>query len=109
MCRKDSAGFIVSRLAAAQLAEACRLYEEGVASVEDIDRAMRLGLRHPMGPFEMGPFELADFTGLETSEHVTEGLAEVFGERSPNAPDPETIGRERVPRPQDRWRIVPIR
>lgn len=76
VCRKDSAGFITSRLAAAQLVEACRLYDEGVASIEDIDKAMRLGFRHPMGPFE-----LSDFTGLDTSMHVCNGLTEVFGDR----------------------------
>jgi 3-hydroxybutyryl-CoA dehydrogenase len=61
LVRKDSPGFIVNRLLFAQFAEAVRMLEEGVASAEDIDTALRLGLNHPMGPFT-----LQDFTGVDT-------------------------------------------
>lgn len=51
--KKDSPGFIVSRLLYTYLNEAARMLSEGVASVEDIDTAVKLGLNYPMGPFEM--------------------------------------------------------
>jgi len=73
---KDSQGFITSRVLSAFLAECFRVYEEGVASKEDIDKAVKLGLNHPMGPFE-----LADYLGLDTILHVHEGLTQAFGER----------------------------
>jgi len=73
---KDSQGFITSRVLSAFLAECFRVYEEGVASKEDIDKAVKLGLNYPMGPFE-----LADYLGLDTVLHVHEGLTEAFGER----------------------------
>jgi 3-hydroxybutyryl-CoA dehydrogenase len=58
---KDSPGYIVNRLLLPQINEAIRMFEEGIATKEDIDSAIRLGLRHPMGPFQ-----LADFIGLDT-------------------------------------------
>ena len=58
--KKDSPGFIVNRLMMAQYLEAIRLLEEGVATIEDIDKAVKLGLNHPMGAFE-----LQDFGGLD--------------------------------------------
>ena len=58
---KDAPGFIVNRINFATYAEAYRVMEEGVASIEDIDKAMRLGLNHPMGPFELN-----DYGGLAT-------------------------------------------
>ena len=57
----DAPGFIVNRINFATYAEAYRVMEEGVASIEDIDKAMRLGLNHPMGPFELN-----DYGGLAT-------------------------------------------
>jgi 3-hydroxybutyryl-CoA dehydrogenase len=51
--KKDSPGFIVNRLLIPYLIEAAKLLSEGVASVEDIDVAVKLGLNYPMGPFEM--------------------------------------------------------
>ena len=51
--KKDAPGFIVNRLNKALQVEAMRLMHEGVASCEDIDKAAKLGLNHPMGPFEM--------------------------------------------------------
>ena len=60
--RKDSPGFIVNRLLVPFLNEAARLLSEGVASVEDIDTAVKLGLNHPMGPFELIDMGGADLT-----------------------------------------------
>lgn len=59
---KDSPGFIVNRLLVPFLNEAARLLSEGVASVEDIDAAVKLGLNHPMGPFELIDMGGADLT-----------------------------------------------
>jgi 3-hydroxybutyryl-CoA dehydrogenase len=53
-----------------------RLYEEGIASIEDIDRAMRLGFNHPMGPFQ-----LMDMSGLDVVYHAMSGLTKVYGDR----------------------------
>jgi 3-hydroxybutyryl-CoA dehydrogenase len=58
--RQDSAGFIVNRINGMAMLEALRLLEKGVADAADIDRAVRLGLGHPMGPFE-----LMDMVGLD--------------------------------------------
>ena len=58
--KKDSAGFLVNRINAAIRMEAYRCYEEGIASIADIDTATKLGLNHPMGPFELN-----DMSGLE--------------------------------------------
>jgi len=74
--KADSPGYIVSRLLLAQRAEALRILDEGVASVEDIDRAVELGLHHPMGPFR-----LADFTGLDTALRNLQYLSAELGER----------------------------
>jgi 3-hydroxybutyryl-CoA dehydrogenase len=73
---KDTQGFITSRAVAALITECVRMLEEGVAGAEDIDKAIRLGLNHPMGPIE-----LADYVGLDTMVLVGEGLREAFGER----------------------------
>lgn len=76
VCNRDTVGFITSRAAAALRMECIRIYEEGIASIEDIDRAMRLGFNHPMGPFE-----LADFNGLDVSLLNGLSLKEAYGER----------------------------
>jgi 3-hydroxybutyryl-CoA dehydrogenase len=60
---------------------AARLYEEGVASIEDIDTAVKLGLNYPMGPFE-----LMDFTGIDVNYFVMEYLAGEFRENQYAAP-----------------------
>jgi 3-hydroxybutyryl-CoA dehydrogenase len=78
----DQAGFIVNRLLIPYLFDAIRLYEEGFASREDIDTAMRLGLAHPMGPLT-----LADLIGLDTLLSIGEVLKEAFpGESRYEAP-----------------------
>jgi len=68
---KDVPGFIVNRIMMIQFMEAIRLYEEGVASLEDIDKAVKFGLNYPMGPFE-----LMDLTGLDIGYYVNEYLSQ---------------------------------
>jgi 3-hydroxybutyryl-CoA dehydrogenase len=66
---KDVPGFLINRINAAFRAEVYNCLLEGVASIEDIDKAVRLGLNHPMGPFELG-----DFVGLEIGLNVFKTL-----------------------------------
>jgi 3-hydroxybutyryl-CoA dehydrogenase len=73
---RESPGFITSRINALIGNEAFYLLQEGVASAEDIDKAMKLGLNHPMGPFELG-----DLVGLDTRLHVLEYLHKTLGEK----------------------------
>lgn len=73
---QDTPGFIVNRLLAGLLAEASRVYDEKLASVEEIDKALRLGLGHPMGPFQ-----LFDFSGIDTITRAAEGLRAAYGDR----------------------------
>src|SRR6266849_8942024 len=70
---KDTPGFIVNRLMIPIMLEAVRALEQGVATVEDIDKAVKLGLRHPMGPFE-----LIDYTGLDINLHVANTFFDEF-------------------------------
>ena len=70
---KDTPGFIVNRLMIPIMLEAVRALEAGVATVEDIDKAVKLGLRHPMGPFE-----LIDYTGIDINYHVANVFFEEF-------------------------------
>lgn len=72
----DVTGFAVNRVLHAFIIEAIRLVEEGVATPEDIDTACRLGLGHPMGPFE-----LMDATTSNLCLQVQEILQEAYGER----------------------------
>jgi 3-hydroxybutyryl-CoA dehydrogenase len=72
---KDSPGFIVNRILIPMLNEACFALQEGLASAEDIDTAVKLGLNHPMGPLT-----LADFVGLDTCLAVSEVLHRELGE-----------------------------
>jgi 3-hydroxybutyryl-CoA dehydrogenase len=67
--KKDVPAFIVNRLMIPHFIEAMVLLEEGVASKEDIDKAAKLGLNYPMGPFE-----LMDLTGLDINLNVNEYL-----------------------------------
>lgn len=73
--KKDVPGFVVNRLMLIQFKEAQLVYEEGIASLEDIDKAMTLGLNHPMGPFT-----LMDFTGLDISYDSLVYLYNEFGQ-----------------------------
>jgi 3-hydroxybutyryl-CoA dehydrogenase len=72
----DVPGFATSRLGVAIGAEAIRMLESGVASVEDIDRAMELGYRHPMGPLKLG-----DLVGLDVRLAILEHLHREVGEQ----------------------------
>jgi 3-hydroxybutyryl-CoA dehydrogenase len=74
---KDQAGFIVNALLFPYLNNAIRLYEQGVASIEDIDAAMKGGCGFPMGPFA-----LLDLVGLDTSLAILDALYDEF--RDPN-------------------------
>ncbi|HEX3033432.1 MAG TPA: 3-hydroxyacyl-CoA dehydrogenase family protein, partial [Bacillota bacterium] len=65
--KKDTPGFIVNRILMPQFLEAMRIVEEGVATVEDVDKAVKLGLNYPMGPFE-----LQDFSGVDIGVFVAE-------------------------------------
>lgn len=68
-CKTDTPGFIVNRCLFAFMLEAIHCYEDGVATIEDIDTAIKAGLNHPLGPFEM-----MDMSGIDTFPHVTESL-----------------------------------
>jgi 3-hydroxybutyryl-CoA dehydrogenase len=73
---KESPGFITSRINAMIGNEAFYMLQEGVASAADIDKALKLGLNHPMGPFE-----LVDMVGLDTRLHILEYLHKTLGEK----------------------------
>lgn len=73
---KDMPGFATSRLGVAIGAEAMRMLETGVASIIDIDRAMELGYRHPMGPLK-----LTDLVGLDVRLSILEHLHKEIGEQ----------------------------
>jgi 3-hydroxybutyryl-CoA dehydrogenase len=65
--KKDTPGFIVNRIMTPHFLEAIKMLEEGIATAEDIDTAVKNGLNYPMGPFE-----LMDLTGIDIAYHVTE-------------------------------------
>lgn len=73
---KDTQGFVTTRALSAHMLECMRIYEEGVASLKDVDKAIRLGLNYPMGPLQ-----LADYVGLDTMLYASEGLVEAYGDR----------------------------
>jgi 3-hydroxybutyryl-CoA dehydrogenase len=73
---RDSPGFASSRLGVAIALEAMRMLEEGVASAEDIDAAMELGYRHPVGPLRT-----TDLVGLDVRLGIAEELAAQLGDR----------------------------
>jgi 3-hydroxybutyryl-CoA dehydrogenase len=83
---KDSTAFIVNRLLVPYLLDAVRLYEGGLASLEDIDAAMKLGCGYPMGPFT-----LLDLVGLDTAMYVAEVMFEEF--REPRYAPPPLLKR----------------
>jgi 3-hydroxybutyryl-CoA dehydrogenase len=72
----DRSGFIVNRLLVPYLLDAVRALEEGVGSVEDIDKGMKLGCGYPMGPFT-----LLDFVGIETTYYIANIMFEEFREK----------------------------
>ena len=74
-CR-DNSGFIVNRLLVPYLLDAVRALEEGVGSVEDIDKAMQLGCGYPMGPFT-----LLDFVGLDTTYYIANIMFDEYREK----------------------------
>jgi 3-hydroxybutyryl-CoA dehydrogenase len=78
---KESPGFITSRINAMIGNEAFYMLQEGVATAQDIDKALKLGLNHPMGPFEM-----VDLVGLDTRLHILEYLHKTLGEKFRPAP-----------------------
>jgi 3-hydroxybutyryl-CoA dehydrogenase len=72
---KNAPGFVVNRLLCPMLNEAILALQDGLASAQDIDRAMRLGASHPMGPLA-----LADYIGLDTLLTIMEALQQQLGE-----------------------------
>jgi 3-hydroxybutyryl-CoA dehydrogenase len=73
---RDSPGFITSRVNATIGNEAFYMMQEGIASAEDIDKALKLGLNHPMGPFE-----LVDLVGLDVRLSILQYLHRTLGEK----------------------------
>jgi 3-hydroxybutyryl-CoA dehydrogenase len=71
----DRPGFIVNRLLVPYLLDAVRAYENGLGTLEDIDKGMKLGCGHPMGPFT-----LLDFVGLDTTYYIANIMFEEFRE-----------------------------
>src|SRR4051794_25960790 len=78
---KESPGFITSRINAMIGNEAFYMLQEGIASPADIDKALKLGLNHPMGPFE-----LVDLVGLDTRLSILEYLHKSLGDKYRPAP-----------------------
>jgi 3-hydroxybutyryl-CoA dehydrogenase len=72
---KDASGFIVNRLLVPYMLDAIRSLEQGLGSIEDIDRSMVLGLGYPMGPFT-----LSDFVGIDTLFRIAEIMYEEYAE-----------------------------
>ena len=73
---KESPGFVTTRINALVGNEAFYMLQEGIASAQDIDKAIRLGLNYPMGPFEM-----IDLVGLDTRLSILHFLYERLGEK----------------------------
>lgn len=76
VCQKDVKGFITTRFIWAMRMECFRMLEEGLASAEEIDKAIKLAFNYPMGPFE-----LMDFGHLDLSLQVVRSLHETYGDR----------------------------
>jgi len=91
---KESPGFATSRINALIGNEAFRMLEEGIATAEDIDKAVKLGLNHPMGPFEM-----VDLVGLDVRLAILEYLHQTLGERfKPSRLQRELVAQGRLGR-----------
>jgi 3-hydroxybutyryl-CoA dehydrogenase len=78
---KDTPGFIVNRLFVPYILDAARVYEDGLATKEDIDTAIKLGLNHPMGPLT-----LLDFVGLDTCLFIADAMYEEYKDARYAAP-----------------------
>jgi 3-hydroxybutyryl-CoA dehydrogenase len=76
VCKKDTPGFVTSRLIALLMVEAARIVDEGIADVEDVNRACVLGFGHAQGPLDT-----ADLSGLDTVARVADNLRDQYGER----------------------------
>ena len=79
---KDNRGFIVNRLLVPYMLDGIRAYEEGVGSIEDIDKAIVAGSGNPMGPLT-----LSDFVGLDTLASIAEIMVEAYGDQRFGQPD----------------------
>lgn len=75
--KKDSPGFVVNRIMTPHFLEAIKIVEEGIASIEDVDIAVKNGLNYPMGPFE-----LMDLTGIDIAYFVIEYLYKELNKES---------------------------
>ncbi len=73
VAQRDFAGFIVNRICVPLINEAAWLLHDGMGTVEDIDKAIKLGLNHPMGPLTLG-----DFVGLDTTLYILEIMYECY-------------------------------
>jgi 3-hydroxybutyryl-CoA dehydrogenase len=78
---KDTPGFIVNRLLIPYILDAVRVYENGLATKEDIDTGIKLGLNHPMGPLT-----LLDFVGLDTTLFIADAMFEEYKDERYAAP-----------------------
>lgn len=87
LVNKEIYGFIVNRIFSAITKEACYMYDQGVASHEDIDKAVKYGLSHPMGPFE-----LLDMTGIDLEFDVLTEKYRMTGDLS-DKPSPAIVER----------------
>jgi 3-hydroxybutyryl-CoA dehydrogenase len=76
VCRKDTPGFITSRLIVSFMLEAMRIVEEGIADPADVDLACQNAFNHAMGPFDT-----MDFSGLDTTLKVADNMRDRYGER----------------------------
>lgn len=76
VCKKDTQGFVTSRLIALLIVEAARIVEEGIADPEDVNKACVLAFNHAMGPLDT-----ADLSGLDVVEQVADGLVQHYGDR----------------------------
>jgi 3-hydroxybutyryl-CoA dehydrogenase len=79
---QDSPGFIVNRLMTPQILNAIQMFESDIATKEDIDTAMTLGLNHPVGPFA-----LADLIGLDTLLTIADSIYQKLGDKQYAAPE----------------------
>lgn len=95
---RDSPGFVTSRINALIGNEAFAMLEAGIATAEDIDKAVKLGLNHPMGPFELG-----DLVGLDVRLSILEYLHQTLGEKyRPNTLLRQYVKAGRLGRKSDR-------